>query len=152
MTNALRLVVLLALGLVAAAAAFVVALRPREAQPFPPSRLEGIVLKEPAPGGLGPEAVAGRRVFERECAVCHGAKGGGDGFNAYNLQALGARPRDLSDPLYQDAAGDYEIERAIRLGGYAIGRSRLMPPYGRTLSDAEIGALVARIRSLRRLP
>lgn len=150
MTHPLRIGVLVALGAVAAAAAVVIALRPRETLPLPASRLERIVLKEPVEGGLGLEVAAGRRLFERECAVCHGAKGGGDGFNAYNLSGLGAKPRDLADPLYQDAAVDYEIERAIRLGGAAIGRSRFMPPYGSTLSDGQVRALVAYVRALRR--
>ena len=44
----------------------------------------------------------GQRLFLHYCAVCHGDRGAGDGFNAWNLDP---RPRDLGDSAYQRAVG-----------------------------------------------
>ncbi|MEE9170069.1 MAG: c-type cytochrome [bacterium] len=36
----------------------------------------------------------GKHLYAHYCAVCHGASGEGDGFNAFNLDP---RPRNLAD-------------------------------------------------------
>ncbi|MFQ5628781.1 MAG: c-type cytochrome, partial [bacterium] len=45
----------------------------------------------------------GKRLYDRYCAVCHGASGEGDGFNSYNLDP---RPHSLADSAYITALTD----------------------------------------------
>lgn len=87
----------------------------------------------------------GQRVFTRYCAVCHGAEGAGDGFNAYNLNP---RPRDLSDAQFQRAVSDEWLAEVIAQGGRGVNRSPLMPAWGHTLTRGQVREVVAFIRTL----
>jgi mono/diheme cytochrome c family protein len=101
----------------------------------------------PAPAGPSYELRLGRQVFRHYCETCHGETGGGDGFNAFNLDP---RPRDLSDPAFQKRKSDADVVDAIRRGGAGVGLSPLMPPWGRTLSAEEIDQVVLYVRSLKK--
>ena len=67
------------------------------------------------------EAIA---VYDSRCATCHGAKGKGDGPVGATLDP---KPRDLGDPAWQKSVTDEHIEKIIREGGAAVGKSPLMP-------------------------
>jgi mono/diheme cytochrome c family protein len=99
----------------------------------------------PTPAPLAYEARMGKVTFAYYCQTCHGETGAGDGFNAFNLDP---RPRDLSDPTFQKKKSDAELADAIRRGGSGVGLSALMPPWGHTLSDRQVGELVLYIRTL----
>ena len=80
----------------------------------------------------------GKRVFIQRCATCHGPEGRGDGQNAYNLQP--------PPPDFQESLADLPAEHrqaVIKGGTEALGRSPLCPPWGRTLGEDEVGALLA---------
>jgi len=94
---------------------------------------------------LGYNAREGRALYRHYCLDCHGDEGGGDGFNAYNLDP---RPRSLADSTFQAQHSDADLETAIRSGGASVGLSRAMPPWGRTLNDRQIQNLVAYLRTL----
>jgi mono/diheme cytochrome c family protein len=96
---------------------------------------------------LGYELRLGRAVYQHYCLTCHGATGGGDGFNAFNVEP---HPRDLSDPAFQKAKKDAELADAIRRGGAGVGLSPLMPPWGRTLAPDQVDQVVAYIRTLKK--
>ena len=87
----------------------------------------------------------GRRLYEFYCAVCHGPNGGGDGFNAWNLDP---RPEPFQGNPLVEGIADEDLAAVIRSGGRSVGKSVLMPPWGRTLSDPQINALVAYLRVL----
>lgn len=89
----------------------------------------------------------GHDVFAHYCSTCHGETGAGDGFNAYNLDP---HPRDLSDQAFQKTKTDAELADTIRRGGAGVGMSSLMPPWGRTLTERQIGEVVLYVRSLRK--
>jgi len=89
----------------------------------------------------------GRQVFQHYCQTCHGETGAGDGFNAFNLDP---RPRDLSDPAFQEKKTDAELMDAVRRGGAGVGLSSMMPPWGRTLSQAEVDEVVRYVRSFQK--
>jgi cytochrome c oxidase cbb3-type subunit 3 len=97
------------------------------------------------PTPLSYEARLGKVTFTYYCQTCHGETGAGDGFNAFNLDP---HPRDLSDPEFQKKKSDAELADAIRRGGSGVGLSALMPPWGHTLSDRQIGELVLYLRTL----
>lgn len=88
----------------------------------------------------------GKGLYQHYCQTCHGEKGAGDGFNAFNLDP---RPRDLSDPVSQIKT-DAELADAIRRGGTGVGLSALMPPWGHTLSARQIEEVVLYLRTLAR--
>jgi mono/diheme cytochrome c family protein len=89
----------------------------------------------------------GRKRFSYYCAVCHGGKGRGDGYNAANLDP---QPRDLSDrkEAYMAKQKNEELFKVISSGGKAIDKSARMPPYGKTLSEKEIWEIIVFIRTL----
>ena len=99
-----------------------------------------------------PEAVLnyeqsnGKKLFEHYCAVCHGASGEGDGFNAFNLSP---KPRNLTDRAAMTSFSDQQLADAISRGGWERGKSNLMPPWGHTLNERQIRYLVAYLRTLR---
>ena len=81
----------------------------------------------------------GRQLFAKDCAVCHGAEGRGDGVAA---AALPQRPEDLSriapPPLFPDGVVAYRILNGVKM----------MPAFKSTLSENEIWDLLNFIRSL----
>jgi len=95
--------------------------------------------------GLSREARLGRVHYEHYCALCHGKTGDSDGFNAYNLRNP---PTRHTDPILMGTLSDTQIQRIIKEGGGALGRSPQMPPWGGVLSDREIAEVTAFIRTL----
>ncbi len=81
----------------------------------------------------------GQVLYARYCSVCHGETGGGDGFNAYNIQtAFDVMPTAFSDSAVFAALAPDSALAAIRMGGPAAGKSAAMPPWGRTLTPGEV--------------
>lgn len=80
------------------------------------------------------------------CAQCHGLKGRGDGPNA--TREMPVSPRDHTSAVEMNKLTDEDIINAITDGGPATSKSSLMPPYGKTLSKAEISALKDYLRKL----
>jgi mono/diheme cytochrome c family protein len=97
-----------------------------------------VPLPEPPPG---PEP--GRTLYRAHCATCHGADGRGDSWRA---RLLLLRPGHLASPDVA-ALPDAYLADVIRHGGSSFGKPG-MPSFGFTLSDAEIRALIAYLRSL----
>ena len=86
-----------------------------------------------------------RALYDAHCAVCHGPSGKGDGPGARVLRQ--AMP-DFTDPAAMRAVNDRFLFDIIKKGSSQFGRSNAMPSWGMQLSDEEIQALVAYIRSL----
>jgi mono/diheme cytochrome c family protein len=102
----------------------------------PPARdaLQDAFLED----GLSAVEASGHRVFVQRCATCHGARGRGDGQNAYNL--------DPPPPDFQESLGKLtasERRKVVEQGTASVGRSPQCPPWGRSLSADELDAVVA---------
>ena len=95
------------------------------------------------------ELQLGKDVYQHYCVGCHGDTGAGDGFNSFSLDP---HPRDLSDPAFQKSKSNTDLADAVRRGGAGAGLTSLMPPWGHTLDDRHIAAVVLYVRSLRRQP
>lgn len=91
-----------------------------------------------APAG----AADGAALYKTNCASCHGDSGKGDGPAG---QYLNPRPADLGEVV--KTVKEEEIFKAIKEGGQAVGKSPLMAPFGATLSDEEIKAIMAYIKT-----
>ncbi len=87
----------------------------------------------------------GKKLYQTRCATCHGKNGKGEGMLA---KSLDPKPRDHTNPEWQDSVTDKEIATVIKDGGPAAGLSATMPAHP-GLSDSDVQALVDYIRSLR---
>lgn len=83
----------------------------------------------------------GPAVFREACARCHGESGA----PSASLQAqLGVK--DLTSPELQQRLTDDDIRKQIRVGS----ENKRMPGFGTALTDAQVDALVAHVRSIAR--
>ena len=82
--------------------------------------------------------------WANNCAQCHGVSGKGDTKMGKMLSAM-----DLTDPKKQSSFTDAQATTAIRDGIKQNGKTT-MKAFGGKLSDAEIKALVAYVRSLKK--
>ncbi len=85
-------------------------------------------------------------VFQSRCVTCHGAKGAGDGPASAGLSP---RPRNFQDAAWQGGISDGDLEKIIRYGGAAAGKSVAMPP-NPDLQPGTIAALREHVRSLKK--
>ncbi len=105
-----------------------------------PSPIDALVLQSASHDPQADARSRGREVFAHYCAICHGPEGKGDGFNSTNLAVP---PRDFSAPEFWRQAKDERILLVVSNGGEAIGKSVLMPRWGRTLTVRQIHDVVA---------
>jgi cytochrome c oxidase cbb3-type subunit III len=81
------------------------------------------------------------------CVQCHGTKGNGEGINN-TAGGLSVSPRNHADPAEMAKLTDEEVRLSIAKGGDAVNKSELMPAWGDTLTEKEIGELVVYLRQL----
>ncbi len=82
--------------------------------------------------------------WNQHCASCHGKDGSGNTMMGKKLAV-----KDYRDAKVQAAFSDAEAERAVKEGVKENGKEK-MKPFGGKLSDADIKALVAYIRSFKK--
>jgi mono/diheme cytochrome c family protein len=84
-------------------------------------------------------------LFTELCSVCHGVDGKGDGPSA---QGLEPKPADFTNCKTMAKDSDDVLFKIIKGGGQSVGRSTVMPSWGDSLSDQQIGELVKFVRAL----
>ncbi len=94
---------------------------------------------------LGYQESQGKRVFYQYCVWCHADASPAGPSNRSNLIPI---PPLMNDGEKLNAESDEFMVNIIALGGNALGKSEMMPPYGRTLSPGEINAVVAFTRAI----
>lgn len=80
------------------------------------------------------------------CAQCHGTDGKGDGPNATKSQPVS--PRNHTSAKEMSKLTDQDLINVVKGGGAATSKSTMMPPFGKTLTDAEVVALKDYMRKL----
>lgn len=100
-----------------------------------------------APITPGPEAIAeANEIYAGRCFTCHGMQGKGDGPGSAGLTP---QPRDLTLESWQASVTDEHIEKIIKFGGSAVGKSPMMPPNPDLVAKPEVvAALRVHVREL----
>ena len=85
-------------------------------------------------------------VYNYYCAQCHGSEGKGDGPNV--TADFPVDPRDFTETAEMNKLSNADIRNVIIDGGPIADKSPMMPPWGKTLNDEEVDALVQHLRKL----
>lgn len=86
----------------------------------------------------------GHELDEQYCARCHNPESSPE--RVSNYDNLAVKPHPFTEGETLNKMSDADLAAVISHGGPALNRSALMPPYGSTVSKAEIQALIAYIR------
>jgi cytochrome c oxidase cbb3-type subunit 2/cytochrome c oxidase cbb3-type subunit I/II len=87
-------------------------------------------------------AAAGKAIYDTRCSPCHGMDGAGDGPAA---AAITPKPRNFRDREFWSGRADAQLRMVVKEGRPGT----LMPPFEGVVSDAEIDAVVAYLRTFR---
>jgi mono/diheme cytochrome c family protein len=98
---------------------------------------------------LSYQQAQGKRIFYQHCVWCHADATPAGPSNRSNLTPV---PPLLNDGATLNAESDEFMQNIITLGGSAMGKSPMMPPYGRMLSAEEIRAVIAFTRAIAQPP
>ena len=90
------------------------------------------------------QAEDAKELYTFYCAQCHGPNGTGKGINV--TKDFATDPRNFTNKVDMAKRSDDDIRNVIKSGGPAISKSALMPPWGATLSDAQIELLLGHVR------
>lgn len=97
-----------------------------------------------APATSGDPVAKAKQIFRDRCVPCHGASGQGDGPASASLNP---KPRKYADKEWQASVNDEYIEKIIKFGGAAVGKSPAMPNNPDLSDPAVISALKDIVRS-----
>jgi mono/diheme cytochrome c family protein len=98
---------------------------------------------------LGYQQAQGRRLFFDKCVWCHADSTPAGPSNRSNLSPA---PALINDGTVLNALGDDYLRNIITLGGSALGKSAMMPPWGKTLTQDDIRALITYVRAVAQPP
>jgi mono/diheme cytochrome c family protein len=94
---------------------------------------------------LNYQQAKGKRLFYQYCVWCHADSTPAGPSNRSNLNPV---PVLMNDGAPLNGQSDESLQKIITLGGSAVGKSAMMPPFGRTLTPGEIQALIAFARAI----
>lgn len=94
-----------------------------------------------------PETVDIKKLYNVNCARCHGIGGMGDGPDKEHLETL---LPDFTLPDFHEARPDDILFKVIKNGGEAEGLSFEMPPWDGILEDGEVREIIKYLRSLKK--
>lgn len=92
---------------------------------------------------LNYDQAQGQRIFYQQCVWCHADTTPAGPSNRNNVQPT---PPLLNDGAVLNKQPDASLVRIIALGGAAIGKSAMMPPHGKLLTQDEMEDVVRFMR------
>ena len=92
------------------------------------------------------KASGAEQVYKFYCAQCHGLTGKGDGPNV--TKDFPVSPRNFTNAAEMNKLSDADMRNVIKDGGPSASKSPMMPPWGKTLTDAEVNGLIKHLRTL----
>jgi mono/diheme cytochrome c family protein len=98
---------------------------------------------------LNYQQAQGKRVFNNNCVWCHADATQAGPSNRSNLTPT---PPLFTDGETFNSLSDDSMRNTITLGGSAMGKSAIMPPWGKTLTPEEIRAVLAYARAVAQPP
>ncbi len=98
---------------------------------------------------LNYQQAQGKRMFYSNCVWCHADATPAGPSNRSNLTPT---PPLINDGSVLNSLSDEFLRNIIALGGSAMGKSTMMPAWGRTLTQEDIQAVIAYIRALAQPP
>ena len=94
---------------------------------------------------LGYHQALGKRIFYQQCVWCHADATPAGPSNRSNVTPT---PPLMNDGTVFNGMSDAYLQQVIALGGPAVGKSSMMPPYGESLSQDDIRNLIAYTRAI----
>jgi len=98
---------------------------------------------------LSYDEAQGKRIFYTQCVWCHADATPAGPSNRSNLNPM---PVLMNDGATLNHESDEYLENIIALGGNAVSKSAMMPPYGQMLTQQEIQQVVAYTRAIAQPP
>jgi Bacterial Ig-like domain (group 1)/Cytochrome C oxidase, cbb3-type, subunit III len=95
---------------------------------------------------LGYEQRFGSILADKYCNRCHDPESSPE--RVSNYDNLEVKPHPFTEGNTLNKMSDADLTAIIEHGGLALNRSALMPPYGNTLSAADVRALIAYARAV----
>jgi cytochrome c6 len=80
----------------------------------------------------------GAALYKTKCAICHAADGSGD------------TPAGKAMKVHDLRSAEFQKRTDVQLADVIAGGKGKMPPFGKSLSTADIQALIAHIRTLKK--
>jgi mono/diheme cytochrome c family protein len=93
--------------------------------------------------GTADNIAAGKKLYEQNCAACHGKTGAGDGEAG---KGLNPRPANVAASSKMPIASDGYLFWTIAEGGIPIGTA--MPPFKSTLKENDVWKIILYMRNL----
>lgn len=94
---------------------------------------------------LSYDEAQGKRIFYTQCVWCHADSTPAGPSNRSNLKPM---PVLMNDGSALNHENDEYLENIIALGGSALSKSAMMPPYGQILTPQQIKQVVAYTRAI----
>jgi mono/diheme cytochrome c family protein len=98
---------------------------------------------------LNYQQAQGKRVFYQYCVWCHADATPAGPSNRSNLNPT---PPLANDGGTFNSLSDDFLHNVVTLGGSAVGKSALMPPWGKTLRPDDIDAVISFYRAIAQPP
>jgi cytochrome c oxidase cbb3-type subunit 3 len=98
---------------------------------------------------LNYQQAQGKRIFYAQCVWCHADSTPAGPSNRSNLKPM---PALMNDGAVLNSESDEYLQNMIALGGSAVSKSAMMPPYGQTLTQEEIREVIAYTRAIAQPP
>jgi len=95
---------------------------------------------------LGYQQRVGSILADKYCSRCHEPESSPE--RVSNFENLEVKPHPFTEGNTLNKMSDSDLTSTIQHGGPALNRSALMPPYGNTLTAADVRALVSYIRAV----